>query len=87
MKLQAGFAAGSSMLIVTYLMALCAAGYNERLLAAEEKTLRMLARATRCQVAVVVLSAAAVVLILIAHKGIIEACGLVQPADGDVRCL
>lgn len=85
MKLQTDFAVASAMLIVTYLMALCAAGYNERLLAAEEKTLQMLARAKRCQWAVVLLSAIAVVLILFAHAKITKTCGLVTSADGDVR--
>jgi len=75
------------MLIVTYLMALCAAGYNERLLEAEEKTMRMLTRAKRCHGAVVVLSVIAVVLILFAHIDITKACGLVQPVDSDVRHL
>eukprot|EP01043_Picozoa_sp_COSAG02_P016215 COSAG02_NODE_709_length_18217_cov_13.019704_7_plen_307_part_00 len=79
MYMQAGFAVASSILIVTYLMALCAAGYNERLLEAEEKTWRMLTRAKRCQCAVVVLSVVAVVLILRAHTDITRACGLVQP--------
>lgn len=86
-ELQAGFAIGSSLLIVTYLTALCAAGYNERVLEAGEKTVRMLRRASRCHGAVVALSATAVLLILLGHAKIIRSCGLVQAADGDVRAL
>ena len=78
LDLQAGFAVASSMLFLTYLMALCAAGYNEHFLAAETKTERMLQRVKRCQFAVVVLSLFAVVNILIADAAINRACGKVS---------
>lgn len=79
MHLQAGFAVGALLLIVTYLAALCAAGYNQHLLAAEHKSVEMLKRAERCHYAVALLSVAAVALILIGHFDITRACGLVQP--------